>query len=267
MLTEVRLMLTSIFSAGNTYTYAAVRTLYGLALEGRAPRFLTYCNRSGTPLYCFFVVMIFPILSFLQCSNNSAVVISWFASLVTGGGTFARPQNPSNIPHTNFAFPGLISYIVMTITYIQFYRACKAQGLDRSTLPYTGWFQPFCGYFALVWMIIVCAIYGYTCYLPFSVSSFFSNYTMQLFIPPLFLIWKFVKKTKWLSPHEVDLVWERPTIDAYEETFLEPPVGFWREMGQLVGIGRRKGGNDTRRPSLQQAMHENSSGPVDEKTA
>lgn len=34
------LMLTSIFSAGNTYTYCATRSLYSLALEGRAPRFL-----------------------------------------------------------------------------------------------------------------------------------------------------------------------------------------------------------------------------------
>lgn len=86
-------MLTSIFSAGNTYTYCAVRTLYGLALEGRAPRFLTHCTRNGVPIYAFFVVMIFPILSFLQCSSSSSIVITWFANLVTGGGTFDR-QNP-----------------------------------------------------------------------------------------------------------------------------------------------------------------------------
>ena len=83
-------MLTSIFSAGNTYTYCAIRNLYGLSLEGRAPRFLSYCTRKGVPIYCFCVVMIFPLLSFLQCSNSSSVVITWFASLVTAGGAFAR---------------------------------------------------------------------------------------------------------------------------------------------------------------------------------
>ena len=31
----------------------------------------------------------------------------------------------------------------MTITYIFFYRACKAQGVDRKTFSYTGWFQPY----------------------------------------------------------------------------------------------------------------------------
>ena len=80
------LLLTSIFSAGNTYTYCAIRTLYGLALEGRAPRVLTYTTRNGVSIYCFAVVMIFPMLSFLQCSSSSSIVITWFANLVTAGG-------------------------------------------------------------------------------------------------------------------------------------------------------------------------------------
>merc|ERR1711977_731112 len=41
------LLVTSIFSAGNTYTYCATRTLYGLALEGRAPKPLRFCTRNG----------------------------------------------------------------------------------------------------------------------------------------------------------------------------------------------------------------------------
>lgn len=67
---------------------------------------------------------------------------------------------------------------------------------------------------------------------------------MQIFIPPLFLLWKIVKRTRWVRASEADLVWQRPTIDAYEETFYDKPVGFWREMGQMFGIRRRKGGND-----------------------
>jgi len=29
---------------------------------------------------------------------------------------------------------------------------------------------------------------------------------------------------------DADLVWERPTIDAYEASFMDPPVGFWTEL-------------------------------------
>ncbi len=72
---------------------------------------------------------------------------------------------------------------------------------------------------------------------------------MQIFIPPLFVIWKILKRTKVVKPHEADLEWERPIVDAYEATFIDPPSGFWREIGQLVGIKRMKGGNDKRRGS------------------
>ncbi|KAM3424112.1 hypothetical protein BST61_g11342 [Cercospora zeina] len=231
------LILTSIFSAGNTYTYCAIRNLYSLSLEGRAPQFLRHCTKKGVPIYCFAVVMVFPMLSFVSVSSSSRVAITWFASLVTGGG--------------------LINYIVMSFTYIRFYQACKAQGLDRNTLPYTGYLQPYCAYFACVWMFIVACIYGYSVYLPWNTSNFFSNYTMQLFIPPLFLIWKFFKKTRWVKSSEADLVWERPTIDAYEQTFIHPPIGFWTEMGRLVGIKKPEEHGSNRRVSIvpEDVMH------------
>lgn len=72
------LLSTSIFSAGNAYVFCATRSLYGLALEGRAPRFLRYCTKSGVPILCFAVVMVFPCLSFLQVSSGSARVLNWF---------------------------------------------------------------------------------------------------------------------------------------------------------------------------------------------
>lgn len=79
---------------------------------------------------------------------------------------------------------------------------------------------------------------------------------MQIVIPPLFIIWKVIKRTKMVKPHEADLVWERPLIDAYEASFTDPPVGFWREVGQMIGVGRIKGGNDKRRASTNDRSFE-----------
>lgn len=222
------LLCTSIFSAGNTYTYCATRSLYGLALEGRAPRVLQKCTKSGVPIYCFAITMIFPLLSFLQVGNGSAIVLNWLVNLVTAGG--------------------VITYIVMGTTYIFFYRACKAQGVDRNTFPYTGWMQPYCGYAGTIWMIVIVFVYGYSSFKPWSVGSFFSYYLMLLIAPCIFTFWKLLKKTKFVKPHEADLVWERPIVDAYEESFISPPVGFWAEMLQLVGIGLKK--NKDRRSSV-----------------
>lgn len=214
------LMMTSIFSAGNTYTYCATRSLYGLALEGRAPRFLRKCTSKGVPINAFLVVMCFPFLSFLQVGNGSAVVLDWLVSLITAGG--------------------IIDYLVMSITYLWFYRACKVQGVDRKTLPYFGWGQPYCAIIALVIQLLVVGGYGYEAFMPWDVKAFFRSYTMQLLAPVLFIFWKVVKRTRFVRPSELDLVWQRPTIDAYESHFVEPPVGFWTEMLQLVGIKRNK---------------------------
>lgn len=224
------LMVTSIFSAGNTYTYCATRSLYGLALEGRAPGFLRKCTRNGVPIYCFAVVIVFPLLSFLQVSSSSATVLTWLINLITAGG--------------------VIDYIVMYTTYIFFYRACKVQGVDRKSLPYTGWFQPYCAWVSLVFLILVVGCYGYSSFLPWIVSSFFSYYTMVLVAPVLYLGWKLIKRTKVVRATEADLVWERPVIDAYEESFIDAPVGFWTEIIQLIGMRRQRGGNDKRLASV-----------------
>ncbi|KIW52677.1 hypothetical protein PV05_08302 [Exophiala xenobiotica] len=222
------LMVTSIFSAGNTYTYCATRSLYGLALEGRAPKFLTKCTRKGVPIFAFMIVMCFPLLSFLQVSSGSSQVLTWLVNLITAGG--------------------IIDYIVMSVTYICFYNACKAQGIDRNAFPYTGWFQPYCAYIGLAWMCMIVTFYGYSSFTPWDVGTFFSYYTMVIVAPILFVGWKVIKRTRVVRPHEADLVWERPIVDAYEASFVTPPVGFWTEMLQLVGM--KRGIKDVRRESI-----------------
>lgn len=225
------LMVTSIFSAGNTYTYCATRSLYGLAIEGRAPKFLRKCTKNGVPIWCFCVVMAFPFLSFLQLSNSSNKVLTWLINLVTAGG--------------------IIDYIVMCITYIFFYRACKAQGIDRNSFPYTGWFQPYCGYIGLIGMSLVVFFYGYSSFTPASAETFFSYYTMLIVAPILFAGWKIFKRTRFVRPLEADIQWERAIVDAYEASFFSPPVGFWTEMIQLVGFKR---GKQDRRSSVDGSM-------------
>ncbi|KAI4717880.1 putative amino acid permease [Aureobasidium sp. EXF-10727] len=205
------LLVTSIFSAGNTYTYCATRSLHGMAVEGRAPGIFKKTTKNGVPIFSFAFVMLFPCLSFLQVSSGSNKVLTWLVNLITAGG--------------------IINYIVMTVTYIFFWRAMKAQGVDRKLLPYCGWFQPWSAYIGLAWMIMIVTCYGYTSFAPWSL----------LLAPVLFTFWKVLKRTKLQKPLTTDLVWERPAIDAYEATFLDPPNSFWNEM---LGPLRRNKGSD-----------------------
>jgi amino acid transporter len=117
------MVLTAAFSAGNSYVYCASRSLYGLASEGKAPRLFTKCTRIGVPIYAVGLVLLIPLLSFLQLRANTAVVLGWFVALVTASQ--------------------LLNFSVMSAAYLAFYRALKAQGIDRASLPYKAWGMPY----------------------------------------------------------------------------------------------------------------------------
>ncbi len=130
---------------GNSYIYCSSRSLYGMALEGKAPRFLTKCTKKGVPVYCVLIVLAIALLSFLQVSQSAAVVLNWFVSLVTASQ--------------------LINFFIMCFTYLCFHRALKAQGIDRNTLPYRGWFQPYTAWYGLCGTTVLILVGGYPVFL------------------------------------------------------------------------------------------------------
>lgn len=95
-------------------------------------------------------------------------------------------------------------------------------------------------------MVFIVFTYGYSSFKPFSVENFFIYYAMLIVAPILYVVWKLIHRTKIVPSNEVDLVWDAPIIDAYEETFYEDPVGFWAEVIQMVGI-KKKGSGDHQR--------------------
>ncbi|KAH8598862.1 amino acid transporter-like protein [Bisporella sp. PMI_857] len=200
------MVLASAFSAGNSYVYCASRSLFGLALEGKAPRILTKCTKSGVPIYCVAVVLAIALLSFLQVSNNAAVVLNWFVSLVTASQ--------------------LINFSVMSFTFIKWKKACDAQGFDRNELPHTSFWQPFSAWYGLIGCFIMTFVGGYTVFLKdaWDVPTFLFSYLMCGVFPVIFVGWKLLKRTKWLKPHEVNL---RPIeveeIEEYTRNYVERP--------------------------------------------
>ncbi|KAH7090205.1 amino acid permease/ SLC12A domain-containing protein [Paraphoma chrysanthemicola] len=214
------LLCTSIFSAGNAYTYYGTRSLYSLALDGHAPKILRKCTKAGVPMYCLCITILFPCLGFLNVSSGSAKVLTWFTNIITAAQ--------------------IIDYIVICITYLFWYRACKAQGLDRRSMPYFASFQPYSTWVALIFLTCVVTCYGYPVFLPgrWAIDTFFTFYLMVLVAPFLFFGWKFYKGTKFIKPLEADLQWQKAVIDAYEDNFNEAAVGFWQEIGQMFLCGR-----------------------------
>ncbi|OKL62475.1 hypothetical protein UA08_02556 [Talaromyces atroroseus] len=207
------LILTSVLSCGNNVVYSSIRTLHGLAVDGKAPAIFAKCNRFGIPVYSVLVALAFCLLSLLQLGNTSATVLNWLVGICTASY--------------------LINYFATVITYLHFYAALKKQGVDRSTLPYRGYFQPYAAYYAAVMTFIITLILGYTVFIDgnWDITTFFTSYLMIGFFIVAVVFWKLVKWTRYVRPGEADLqLGETKTrIDLYE-TMYEP-----RQRGKVSG--------------------------------
>lgn len=192
------LILTSAFSAGNSYTYCSSRTLYALSLKGFAPKFFRKCTKSGVPVYCVGVSIAFSFLSLLQLGDSGTKVLNFMVSLCTGSQ--------------------LLNYAFMGVIYLCFYRACKAQGIDRRGFTYRAWFQPYTAIIATVFMWIMVGILGYSVFMPglWSVNNFLFNYIMIFVSAAVFILWKVVKKTKFIRPEDADLQTGLEEIEEHE---------------------------------------------------
>ncbi|ODQ77196.1 hypothetical protein BABINDRAFT_163704 [Babjeviella inositovora NRRL Y-12698] len=195
------LVLSAAFSAGNSYLYCSSRSLYALALKGYAPKVLRAVNGQGVPYYCVAIGFCFSCLALLQLGSSASVVLDWIVNLCTGAQ--------------------MLNYAHMCVTYLSFYRAMKAQGIDRNGLPYRAWFQPYSSYYATFFIWIMVFILGYTVFMPgwWSVENFLFSYLMIFINIAIFVFWKVLKRTKFIKPEEVDFVWGLDEIEEHEYEF------------------------------------------------
>lgn len=197
------MLLTSCFSAGNSYTFCSSRTLYGLSVDGRAPKIFSYCNKQGVPIFSVLVSLAWGGLGFLQLSENANKVLNWIINLITASQ--------------------LINYFVILVTYLHFRRAVIKQGLDRSKFSFKAWFQPYSCIITLVVVFIMVWLQGYSVFLHgnWSIDTFLFSYLMCFVDIFIFIVWKLYKRTKYVSnPADVDLVTGLAEIE-YHEHLLE----------------------------------------------
>ena len=109
------MVLSSAWSAGNAFFYSSTRVLYASALDGKAPKILTF-ERFGVPYACVVLTTALGMLAYLNVANTSSEVFFWF----------------SNIS----AVSTLIVWCSINITYVRFYYGLRKNGISRSSLPW-----------------------------------------------------------------------------------------------------------------------------------
>ncbi|OCT49658.1 putative proline-specific permease put4 [Cladophialophora carrionii] len=195
-------ILSSAWSAGNSFFYASTRILYATALDHRAPAFLRF-EKFGVPYACVGATTLLSLLVYLNVSSSSAEVFFWISNLS--------------------AVSTLIVWASVCITYIRFYHGLKYNGIPRSTLPYKSPLQPFLAYFAVCFCTIVAIFNGYDCFFPgrFSAKSFIPPYIDIPIFATLFIGYKVVKRTSFVKLSDMDLWSGKAEVDRLEGTWPE----------------------------------------------
>lgn len=153
-------------------------------------------------------------LGYMSVSSGASAAFSWLRDLCS--------------------VTALVTWMNICIVYLRFYYGCKAQGIDRSELPWKGPFQPYGAWTALISFGVILLTGGYTTFMHghWNTETFISAYINIPIILCLYFGYKLSKRTKIVALKDIPI---RPFIDianANPEPPEEPKVG-WRKLNIL----------------------------------
>ncbi|MCH5641453.1 MULTISPECIES: amino acid permease [unclassified Gordonia (in: high G+C Gram-positive bacteria)] len=130
-------ILIAILSAGNASLFAATRALFGLSLEGSAPRAFAHVTRTGVPI--------------LAVAATAAIgALCFLASRVGDGRAYVWLVTASSVA-------GFVTWMGIAWAHYRFRRAWHAQERPLDDLPYKAWLYPAGPIIALVMCVAVIA--------------------------------------------------------------------------------------------------------------
>ncbi|KAF2720172.1 hypothetical protein K431DRAFT_330104 [Polychaeton citri CBS 116435] len=183
-------LLTSAWSCGIEVFFAAIRSLYALVIDRKAPKFLVKTWR-GTPIYCVLAIWLVAQISYMAASSSSLTVFNWLANII--GSSM------------------LLAFMMFHVIYIRFRNAQIAQGIiDAQRLWFPSSFTP--SYSSLM---AFRSLEGH-----WSIEDFiFAYFSVAIFLA-LYLGYKLIYRPKMPSPSQLSLMAGRTETDI-DDTFVE----------------------------------------------
>ena len=178
-------ILTAILSAGNSGLYISSRMLYGMALEGKAPKVFAKVTGNGVPM---------PAL----IATAAVGLVGFIAALVSPDGAYTWLINISGLS-------GFIVWVGVAMCHYRFRRAFIAQGHSVSELPYVAPFFPLGPIVAFAMCLVVILGQNYEAVLSGEWMAVMSAYIgLPVFIA-IWVIHKLVTGSKMVKLEEADV--------------------------------------------------------------
>ena len=164
----------SVISVANSCTYGSSRTMQALATRGMGPRFLTYIDKHGRPIWCVLIQLAFGCLGYLGMAASSGDIFNWLLAL-----------------------SGLCFFFVwwsICLTHIRFRAGWKAHGYTLDQLPFKAQFGVGGSWLGLSLNTLALIATFYTSLFPLggkpNAEGFFSNYLAAPLIIGFYCFWK-----------------------------------------------------------------------------
>jgi amino acid transporter len=159
----------SVLSIGLSCVYAGSRTLTALAETGYAPRFFTYVDKSGRPLWSVIAILAFGPIAYVNVASVGGQVFNWLLAL-SGLST-------------------IFTWMSICLCHIRFRRAWKVQGHSVEELPFRAAGGVYGSWFGFGLLALVLAAQFYVAVWPIGfkelsvnerVIGFFREYRMHI---------------------------------------------------------------------------------------
>lgn len=106
----------SVLSVANSCTFGSTRTMQAMAERGHAPKFLTYIDKKGRPIYCVLIQLAFGLLAYVGEAKKGGTVFDWLLAL------------------SGLAF--LFVWGSICWAHVRMRAGFKAQGVNMNLIPY-----------------------------------------------------------------------------------------------------------------------------------
>lgn len=203
-------ILTSAYSAGNSFLYSSSRTLYSMAVAGDVPQIFARVNRWGVPYVAVATASSICLLAYLNVSSSSAQAFTWFSNIST--------------------VSGFIEWIFLAITYLRFRKAITYHGMD-SRVTYRPPLGIFGAWANIVFFTIIALTNGYAVFFHFNGSDFVAAY---ITLPIIFFIYVshavWTRNWRWFAPPEdIDVFSGIEEIEKEVEEYIPKNPRNWLE--------------------------------------
>lgn len=153
------------------------------------------------------------LLSYMSCTSGSQRVFQWFQNLT--------------------AITALLTWLSVSVAYIRFHSALRAQGISRDTLVFKSRFQPYTAWFSLCFFAIIVLFSGFYTFpsktKKFDLDDFITAYVGIIVYCVLYIFWKVFKRTQWVRPEEADIQTGKAALDAADAHWPERKANNWWE--------------------------------------